>query len=102
MLSGGLGIVHSHFLASTGPSGWYTTTQDNEVIEFEKQINCIEIFSRPTVQLPIKFNNDESILYVEPDSMDGVYGLAIRRIIVLMPAGTEIKWRALALPQAIK
>jgi len=90
----GLGMIHSHYSASSGPLGVYTTVSDDEVIIFPQQLNTIEIYSGDD-PLEIKLNNDESIMYIAKSSMDGVIGMPVNRIIVLGPAGQKIKWRGL-------
>ena len=91
----GLGMIHSHFSASQGPSGVYTTVSPDEVITFPRQLNTIEIFAGDT-PLQIKFNNDESIMYIAKGTSDGIICMPVNRITVLGSAGQQLKWRGLA------
>jgi hypothetical protein len=90
----GLGMIHSHFSASHGPSGVYTTVSANEVITFDKQLNTIEI-TAVVAPLEIKFNNDEDSMYIASSSSDGIVGMPVNRIIVVGAAGQKLKWRGL-------
>lgn len=90
----GLGMVHSHFIASSGSSGVYTTVETDESIALPLQCNSIKIFAQGT-DLAIKFNNDEAIMYIPHGTSDGILAMPINRIIVVGAAGQEIKWTGL-------
>lgn len=94
----GFGMIHSHFVASEGNTladqGFFSTTEENQVIEMPKGLNTIEIFADDT-DVMVKFNNDESIMFIPAKLSDGVTGLPVQRIIVLGPAGQRVKWMGL-------
>ncbi len=90
----GLGMIHSHFVASSGVLGVYTTVEIDEVIVMPNQVNSIEIFAQST-DLAIKFNNDDAVMHIPANTKDGIVGMGIKRITVLGAAGQEIKWRGL-------
>ena len=85
---------HGSFIASEGNEGWYTTIEDNEIIEFKYGINSLLIESKDT-SLAIKINNNENIWYINPDSKEGINGMRIHKIQVLKPSGTALRWKGL-------
>ena len=87
-------MIHSHYSASRGPLGVYTTVADNEAIIFPKQLNTIEIYAGDD-PLQVKLNNDDDIMYIGAGAMDGVIGMPVNRIVVLGPSGQKLKWRGL-------
>lgn len=88
-------MIHSHFVASSGDTladqGFFSTTQENQVIEMPRGLNTIEIFADET-DLMIRFNNDEAIMFIPAKLSDGITGLPVQRIIVVGPSGQRVKW----------
>jgi hypothetical protein len=91
----GLGMIHSHFVASSGTDGWYETVENNEVITFPLQLNTIQIEAGKDVALKIKYNNDPDIDNIDVECMGGLTGLPISRIQIMCPSGTKIRWKGL-------
>lgn len=87
-------LVHSSFIASEGNNGWYTTVEDNEIIEFKYPLNSLLIEAKST-ELAIKTNNSPHIWYISANDKEGIEGLKITKIQVLNPMGTEIRWKGL-------
>jgi hypothetical protein len=85
---------HSHFIASEGNFGVYTTVADNEVITFPKQLSTLEIYA-PDSMLEIRFNNDPYSMYIDKWETDGIMNMPIKRITVLGAAGQKIRWKGL-------
>ena len=90
----GFGLNHSHYTASKGINGVYTTVSVDEVIVFPLQLNVIEITALDT-NLEIYFNNDLDAMYISAGDSDGISALPVNRITVKGPVGQKIKWRAL-------
>lgn len=90
-----MNISHSSFISSKGEKGWYTTTEDNEVIEFSKSVNSLMVESLDDTPLAIKIDNIDDVWYISGGVQEGLEGLRIRKITVLEKAGTKIKWKAL-------
>lgn len=85
---------HPGFMSSSGINGWYETVEEDEVIEFEYTVNSLIIESSDE-PLAIKINSIDDIWHLSADDKEGIEGLTIKKIQVLNPAGTRIRWKAL-------
>lgn len=84
----------SGFRSSQGPSGVYTLLEDNEVISFvPKEAGYIYVEAVDT-DLNIVINNDSDIWYIPTGASDDLNGVAVERMQVMCPAGTNIFWKA--------
>lgn len=97
-------IEHSTYVScdmfhTVDADGFYTTTQNNEVINFVASgqaytLNTIRVFAGD-VPLAIKFNNYLGTFRVSANSSDGLDKLKITSIQVLCPLGTKIRYDGL-------
>lgn len=90
-----LNIAHSGFISSKGLRGWYTTVEDNEIIEFDKSVNSLIIETKDEKPLAIQIDNLDDIWHISGGTQEGLSGLRIKKMTVLEDAGTMIKWKAL-------
>lgn len=85
---------HSGFIASEGVNGWYQLQLDDEIIEMQYPISSLMIETGDT-ELGIKINDLKDIWYVASDRTEVIENLIIKKIQVLNPLGTLIRWKGL-------
>jgi hypothetical protein len=89
------------FQSSTGTKGWYTTLVDNELIDFRQfKYNGISslLIEADTTDLTIKLNDedDNGLWYIDAGIKEGINDMEVYCFRVMCPAGTKIRWKALA------
>lgn len=82
------------FVSSSGPDGWYTTTEENEQIMFRTRLVTLNIETETNLAIQVGTNPD--LWYVKAGYPgEGIDGMSIPFIQVMAPAGTKLKWKGL-------
>jgi hypothetical protein len=93
-------VYHSGFLSSIkydNLSPWYTTTSNNQTIEFkdsngnQRQLNSLTIFSDST-PLYIRILPSDYCIYIPPNSFISYDFQRVEKIQVMGNSGQKIRW----------
>lgn len=89
------GYVSSDMIETTDTEGYFTTTEDDQIIDFRKEdrkfyLSAIRIFAK---DMPLKIQiNEHGVLHIKPFEIEGVEGMEIRFIKVLGAKGQLLKY----------